>query len=339
MTPSLRRLAALLLGGALLVTAACSTPEPSTTETSADGPTTEAVAGGAQERVVATEQGDVTIPGDPQTIVVLNSNLAGYLFSLDIPVAATLPEEVGGETVPDTIADDAADQGTVVLPWSEDGFDFEAILALAPDLIVAGGQGFSAFQAVEAYDRLGEIAPTVLVSSALLSWEEQLDFIGNDVFGATEATQGLFDAYDARVEEVKAAITVPEGEFAYLLTTLDETPYSIPETAALPQTLAAVGFEPSPVIADNPGFETYGTGDSFELSTEQLATVFTAPSILVLQFFEGEGPDAEALAQDPLYAALPAFQNGQVHELPSYAYRADYTRTMALLDHIEGKFS
>lgn len=56
-------------------------------------------------------------------------------------------------------------------------------------------------------------------------------------------------------------------------------------------------------------------------------------------FFEGEGSQAEDLADDPLYASLPAFENGQGYELPSWVYRADYLKSMAMLDYIEDHFS
>lgn len=167
-------------------------------------------------------------------------------------------------------------------------------------------------QAVESYDRLTEIAPTVIVSNALLTWQDQLGFIADDVLGQTEKEQELLTA--------------------------DGTPYSLPESSALPQTLAAVGFEPAPVIADNPDFEVYGTGDSFELSTEQVSQVFTAPMIFAFSFVDG-GADPATLAGDPVYAGLPAFQSGQVHDLPYWAYRADYIRTMDLLDNIQQQFA
>lgn len=334
--PSLRRaVPAVLLSASLLALAGCATTVPGSGGTTPD---TDAAADAT--RVVTTDQGDVTIPDEPERIIVLNSNLAGYLFALDVPVLATLPEAVGevDPDYPEFWAEEATEAETVILPWSEDGFDFEAMLELDPDLIIAGGQGFSAFQAVEAYDRLTEVAPTVIVSSSLLTWQEQLDFIADDILDDAEGGAELLAAYDARVAEVADAITLPDTPVAYLVTTVD-TPYSLPENSALPQALAELGFEPAPVIADNPGFETYGTGDSFELSTEQLSQVFTAPSMFVFPFYEGEGPEIEDLVADPLYASLPAFENGQVYALPSWVYRADYLKSMAMLNYIEEHFS
>lgn len=291
-------------------------------------------------RVVVTDQGEVTVPAAPKSIVVLNSNLAGYFYALEVPVMATIPEVPGpgGGDYPEIWADDATEDKTVILPWGEDGFDFEAILAAEPDLIVGGGQGFPAFQAGEAYERLSEIAPTVLVSKTLLSWQDQLSFIADELLDQADTEAELIAEYDEKVAEVAAAITLPPVPVAYLVMTADGVPFSLPESSALPQTLAELGFEPSPVIADNPGFEAFGTGDSFELSTEQLSQVMTAPTIFAFGF-NSAGTDVATLAQNPIYAALPAFAGGNAYDLPSWAYRADFLRTMELLDYIKAEFS
>jgi iron complex transport system substrate-binding protein len=316
-----------------LALAGCSSDEPADTSAAAE-------IAGASTRIVPTDQGDVTVPADPQRIVVLSSNLAGFLFALDVPVHATIPEVPGpgGGDYPENWAADAEDDGTVLLPWPEEGFDLEAIAAEEPDLIVGGGQGFPAFQATEAYDQLTEIAPTVVVSNTLLTWQEQLSFLAGEVFDAADAEADLVAAYDARVAEVTDAITLPATPVNYLVMTADLQPFSLPEDSALPQALAELGFEPAPVIADNPEFETFGTGDSFEVSPELVGQVFTAPTIFTFGF-NGDYTDAATLAQDPVYAQLPAFASGNVHDLPYWGYRADYQEALELLDVIEAEFS
>lgn len=337
------RSATLLVAAAALALAGCSTTAtPDASAASSPAPSATATTAAPEEttRVVSTDQGEVTIPADPQRIVVLSSALAGYAFALDVPVHATIPEVPGpgGGDYPAVWAEDATADETIILPWGEDGFDYEAILALAPDLIVGGGQGFPSFQAVEGYDRLSQIAPTVLVSSSLLTWQDQLAFIAEDVFDVGDAEQELLATYDARVAEVAAAITLPPLPVSYLVMTRDGTPYSLPETSALPQTLAAVGLTPATVIADNPGFEAWGTGDSFELSTEQVGQVFTAPTVFAFGF-NSDFTDVATLSGELVYSTLPAFTSGNAYDLPYWAYRADYLRTMELLDHIETQFS
>ncbi|MGW0180594.1 ferric enterobactin (enterochelin)-binding protein, partial [Nocardia sp. NPDC003345] len=122
-----RRLPAVLaaLTAAAVALAACSASDPE--------------AGAGTTRTVHTAQGDITVPADPQRVVVLNYALAGYLYDLDVPVVATTSEDSGkpGE-FSEFWKDDAAADNTELLSWSTDGFDYEAILAADPDLIVAG---------------------------------------------------------------------------------------------------------------------------------------------------------------------------------------------------------
>ncbi|MGK9148080.1 ABC transporter substrate-binding protein [Plantibacter flavus] len=291
-------------------------------------------------RTVTTDYGDVVIPTDAERIVVLNYALAGYLYNLDVPVLATIPEDADateGE-YSEFWAEDAEEDGTEFLPWSVDGFDLEAILALEPDLIIGGGIGFPLFQAEEAYDDLSDIAPTVLVGAGLGTWQDQFAFLAEDVFDRTEEYEAALDAYDDRVAEVKDVITAPAGPVSFLTFTADGTAYALVESIGLPTEFAAVGIEPAPIFAEG-DFEVYGGGgDMFELSTEQVGQTITQPSVFVMGF-NGETLDVALLQTNPVYAALPAFQSGNAYDLPYWALRGDYDEAMALLDVIEQQFS
>lgn len=304
-------------------------------ETNAD----ESAADESATRTVTTDYGDVEVPGDPQKIVVLNYALAGYLYNLDQPVTATIPEDadaVEGE-FSELWGDAPEEDGTVFLPWSVDGFDLEAVLSEEPDLIIGGGIGFPLSQAEEVYDELSDIAPTVLVGRDLDTWQEQFSFLAEDVFDQADAYEGFVADYEARVAEVKDAITPPAAPAAYVAYTGDGTTYPLVESVGLPKELTAVGIEPAPIFAEG-DFEVYGRGgDMFELSTEQAGQTLTQPTLFILGF-NGDVMDAETLAQNPVYAALPAFQNDSVFDLPYWSLRGDYDEAMATLDVIEELF-
>ncbi len=318
-----------VLASFALVGTACSASEPDGGETTGEESAT---------RSVTTDYGDVEVPADPQKIVVLNYALAGYLYNLDQPVTATIPEDADGDGEFSELWGDAPEEdGTVFLPWSVDGFDLEAILAEDPDLIIGGGIGFPLFQAEQVYDELSDIAPTVLVGKDLDTWQEQFSFLAEDVFDQTEEFEGFVAAYEERVAEVKDAITPPAAPAAYVGYTADGTAYALVESVGLPKELAEVGIEPAPIFADG-DFEVYGGGgDMFELSTEQAGQTLTQPTLFILGF-NGDFMDAETLAQNPVYAALPAFQNDSVYELPYWSLRGDYDEALATLDHLEGLF-
>lgn len=329
-TLSTSLLAVALCGGLALTGCAAPDNEASGEQAAGDAATT---------RVVTTEQGDVTIPAEPQKVVLLNYALAGYLYDLDVPVAAMIPEDADAEGVfSDFWAADAEAQGTQFLPWSTDGFDMEAILALQPDLIVAGGIGFPLMQATKAYDQLTAIAPTVIVSGDKTEWQAQYEFLAKDVFAKPQVFDDALAAYEARIAEVKGKITVPGGESVFMTFTADQSPFVLVEDRGLPQMFADLGFTPAPLFASGQ-YEPYTTGgDMFELSTEQVGQVITQDTVFVMGF-NGPFADVASLEANPVYAALPAFQKGQAHDLPSWALRGDYDESMAVLDLVEQQFA
>ena len=292
-----------------------------------------------ESRVVPTMNGDVTIPAHPKRVVVLNYALAGYLYDLAVPVAATIPEDADGKGVySDFWVSDAEEDGTEFLPWSTDGFDLEAILEAEPDVIIAGGIGFPAFQAAEVYDQLTDIAPTVMVDPSFDTWQEQFSFIANDVFDKGGVFEESLAAYQLRAVEVRESIKLPSTPVAFLAITADGTPYGLIEGQGLPEVFSELGFDPAPLRADN-GFEPYTPGgDMFELSTEQVGQVVTMPTVFVLGF-NADTVDVSTLRESPVYAALPSFSGDSAYDLPHWALRGDYDEALALLDTIQQQFS
>lgn len=291
-------------------------------------------------RVVETPLGAVEIPADPQRVVVLNYALAGYLYNLDVPVAATIPEDAkhaSGEFSP-MWGDAPKEEGTRFLPWSPDGFDLEAVLEMEPDLIVAGGWGFPHFQAEAAYEDLSAIAPTVLVDKAFTDWQEQAEFLAVDVFGDAEAYAEMVRAYDERVTEVREAIEVPAQPTSFISVTADGTPYLMFEGMGLPLMFDELGFTTDDVVARN-GLDPYQPGgDMAELSTEQLGQLITGQSLFVMGF-NGETTSVAELSGDPAWRNLPSFRSSSAFDLPYWAVRHDFDEALALLDLVEGQFA
>ncbi|ALJ19778.1 ABC transporter substrate-binding protein [Microbacterium sp. No. 7] len=331
-----RALAVLPLAAVLALASCAGETTPRTDAPAASS--SESAAAEATTRVVTTDQGEVTIPADPQRVVLLNFALAGYLFDLDVPVVGLTQEDFDYEaSFSDFWADDAEAQGTEFISWSGDGFDLEAILALEPDLIVGGGVGFPLMLATQAYDDLGDIAPTVIVSGTKATWQEQFSFLAGDVFGKGEVYDEALAAYEKRVDEVAAAITPPPAPSAFLSILPDGRVFVAREDMGLPVVFASVGIEAAPLWATG-DYEPYTPGgDSFELSTEQVGQVVTQPSVFITGFNTDIG-DIDALSQNPVLAALPSFQSGDAHVLPYWVARGDYDEALALLDIIEELF-
>lgn len=294
--------------------------------------------GSAETRVVSTEQGDVEIPADPQKVVVLNPALTGYLYALETPVHAAVPLNTDVQEFPASYADEAAEDGTEFVPWSNDGFDLEFLQLAEPDLIIAGGNGFPGMQAIEVYEDLSGIAPTVIAPREARSWQEELDFLADDVLDKPDAATELVEGYEARVAEVADAIETPQTPVGYLLLLADERRWTLPEDSQLPTLLADVGMDPYPVMAEHDKVIRFGSGDTAEVPSELASEVFVAPTLFVTGF-QVDNVDLEALGQDPILGGLPAFESGAVHELPEWSHRPDYYGALLLLDQIEQEFS
>ncbi|MEJ2885494.1 ABC transporter substrate-binding protein [Actinomycetospora aeridis] len=312
----------LLLAGlaALLVLAGC-------------GGGGESSGGGAsgETRTVESERGPVQVPAAPQRIAVLSGGLAGDLFTLEAPVVAADPRVLGVQNdasgFPPSWSAQAQQQGTARLASEGAGLSIEQVAAARPDLIIGGGQGFTAAQAANAYPQLQQIAPTVLLP-AFTQWQDQLTRIA-DVVGRADRVPGLLQAYQDRAAQVRGALRVPPQPTVFLYQARDGKSYVITPTAALPRIATDLGFTADDVItkADNPPL--FGTGDSFEVSQELLPRVADAPTAIFVPI--GQTP-LDQLRTNPVYARLPAVAANNAYEVPSSSFRPDYQGAMTTLD-------
>ena len=143
---------------------------------------------------IETARGTATVPGAPEKVAVFDVAVADTLEALGIPVAGTL-----GSLYVDYLEDvteNAEDLGTFFEP------DFEAVHALAPDLIIVGSRSSDQLKA------MARIAPSIDMT------------VGNDVLtdavARLRAYGKLFDVMDkatrretslnARLEQARQAV-------------------------------------------------------------------------------------------------------------------------------------
>lgn len=326
MAKHVRYLLALLCAVGLV--AGCGT---SSSETTTDANAT---------RTVSTVKGDVTIPSKPKRVVLLNYNLAGYLYDLGLPVVSMVTEytdrDVTKATPYEAWAEDFTKAGTTFMHWPAGGYNIEAVAAAKPDLIIGGGLGFPFKQGTDAYDKLKAIAPTILVDNKLESWQQQFEFLAK-AFGQPQVFQDAVKKYEARVAEVKAAITPPPGPVAFLSITAQGKAYGLIENRGVPAEFAKLGIEPAPIFATGK-FKPYTAGgDSFEITPEQLPSTVTQPSVFIVGF-SGQTFTADSLRSQPVYASLPAFSANRAFDLPYWVQRPDLDKAIATLDVVEKMF-
>lgn len=322
----MRAAVALLILALVAVVASCSSS--SSDETSKSG-----------TREVQTARGAIAVPADPQRIVVVNGSLAGYLFDLGAKVKGADPRVLGvtlkpGE-FPAAWSEDAKKQNTALLP-SGDNINLEFIAAQQPDLIIGGGQGYPGQQSIDNYDKLAAIAPTALVPSNILNWQDQLKAVA-DIVNQSAKVDGLISAYNTKLAKVKSTIKVPQGAVSVYQSRKDLKPSVIATGTPLATLLGNVGFTMDDKVeakAGNP--QRAAAADWVGFSPELLTTVVDAPVLFVVQLDGGRS--LAQLKEDPLLAKLPAFQANQVYELPPTSQRPDYRNAMATLDLLAERF-
>jgi iron complex transport system substrate-binding protein len=161
--------------------------------------------------------GETTIEAEPQRVVVVGLTEQDILLELGVtPVATT---EWYGE------------QPYAVWPWAvdllgdaepevlttTDGFEYEKIASLRPDLIVGTNAGLEQ----DTYDKLTEIAPTVASAEGsepyFSSWQEQTRVVAAAV-GRSAEGEDLIDGVETAYAEAAAA----HPEFADLTATFSQ---------------------------------------------------------------------------------------------------------------------
>jgi len=150
-----------------------------------------------------TARGSVEIAQTPKTVAVYDMAALDTLDALGVPVAGSV-----SKTFVDYLAKYQGDLGTLFEP------DLEALYALRPDLVIAGGRSAAKV------DELAKIAPTVdmTFTGDLLIDEakERLEDYGR-LFGLEDRAALIEGQLDAKVAEARAAIA-GKGRGLILLT-------------------------------------------------------------------------------------------------------------------------
>jgi len=211
-----------------------------------------------------------------------------------LPWFADKVDELGGE-LPEVLS--LTDSGD---------YDYEQILALDPDVILAVHSGIDE----KTYDRLAEIAPTVAYADKVWSSErEDLTLKVGRILGQEEETQALLDESDAAI----AAAAADHPEFAGVVFTYG---WFLPEA----QTSADLYLQRDPRVrlTEELGFvsspQVVGAADStedftFAVSLEELADVES-------QFHIGWGnspEDVTRTVENPLVSRWAPIANGSYY--------------------------
>ena len=139
----------------------------------------------------ASEEVELEVPFDPQTIVTLDA------ASTDILANLGLADRIVGTTTPEAyLAEFVADAENV---GTAKTFDVETIMELEPELIFMAGRGS------DFYDTLTEIAPVVrlTVSGAVVEGTYTNSLKIASIFGLEDEMEAKLGAYDERIAAIQ----------------------------------------------------------------------------------------------------------------------------------------
>ncbi|GAB5492671.1 MAG: hypothetical protein Phog2KO_28860 [Phototrophicaceae bacterium] len=252
--------------------------------------------------------GTTTIEAEPQRIVVLGFTEQDPYFALGVtPIA--IRYWYGGESAIFPWAEEFANGASPeVLTLTYGSLNYEAILALEPDLISAVDAGITA----EEYEALSAIAPTLAQYDTYVDfgmpWQETTRLIGTAIGQADEADTLVSDV-EARIESIRednaqfedhtvAVSYFVGGTYGYYTGQDSRGRFFTDLGFVVPEELDEIA------------------GDSFfaNISNERLDLLDQDLLVfLALQFFEdGSEAGREAIETDPLLAQLEAIQDERV---------------------------
>ncbi|MFD3686238.1 iron-siderophore ABC transporter substrate-binding protein [Nocardiopsis sp. NPDC058631] len=265
-------------------------------------------ADGAFPASIESALGTAEITEQPERVVTLGQGSAETAIALGVvPVGVESYEWGSDDTGYLPWIHEAVTESGEELPAQfagADDIDFEAIIELAPDVILAPWSGVTQ----EQYDILSDIAPTVAYPELPWStdWDQQIEIIG-EALGRPDEAQGLIEDIEGQFTEAAAANEqFADLSFSYVYT---DGPGTLGVFLPDEQRVAMVrglGLTVDPVVETFP--ETEGT-DSAIIGLENADQL--ADSDLIFTFYTDEETRAEIEDQE-LYAAIPAIESGAV---------------------------
>jgi len=279
-------------------------------------------------RTVTHALGSTEVPVAPERVVSASVTMTGPLLGLDVPVVGTATTRPGG------VADEhgfflqwapvAVERGVVALGGPQP--PIEAIAAERPDVIVGSAVGLDAV-AEEAYARLSQIAPTVVLDHSSSSWQELARELGA-ALGHEEQAAAAEEEFAERASQLQ--LDTDHGAVA-LTVTSDHLNVFTAESAQ-GKLLESLGLRLAvPEAAGGGGAGGGDRKDVVSLAHENAGRLGDSSLYIV----NAEEEDLAAYREaHPVLGALPAFAEDRVHALGPESFRLDRFSAMSVLDRL-----
>ena len=309
--PPFRLISSAVVVAAVALTAGCA---PATPAATADG------------RTVTTVLGDVTVPAEIESVVVIEGRRdLDIVLSLGLPLAGYPFDEEGSLDLDAPLGDDlaAAEADGAEGIFLADDIDLEAIAKVAPSVIV------SRVDDVEPIlDELQAIAPVIAIGEQDTStWQDDLSLVAEATGTEARATE-LIAAYDTRVAELASTYADVLASTTIAPVSIDGEGSEVRPSRLLSLVLRDVGATPSTSFA-----EAIDNGEGVEFGPEQLVAGFGDADAIVALVNE---PDVwKSVQEAPLWRQLPAVRDGHVVRSDKRTHEGAALTAMWSLDVVE----
>lgn len=259
------------------------------------------------ETVVSHKYGETIMPEDPQRIVCLKLE--------DIVLALGVENLVASRNFDSFYLQDeleALGVETIAVDEESDTVNFEQVLSYEPDLIIIRD---SFEQSI--YDELSKIAPTI--AFRLQAPQVALLALGR-ALGMEEQAEARLEQYYEKIASAKEALQDVADEEVAMVRVLQKEIRLYPYSSSDMSSFLYLDLEltPDPMVLE------YDNADSLAISLEVLPDL-TAQHIFLVAGYGSQSDDAvdaakqyyEEIKADPLWAAVPAVQSGNVYEVDS----------------------
>lgn len=299
-----RPMAGIAAVATVFAVGACSSDSDSTSETTS----------------VESPNGTVEIPADPQAALGMYTTDVDVLLTLGYPLAKSQPIRAEYDSFPDYFPAEEIEGVETFANFPD--FDYEAIATAAPDFILN-----SLAYEPDTLTRLPAIAPTYSYNGFDgTPWREHFEQTARDL-DRVEQYDEWTKTYEDRIAEVKEAI----GSRADGLTVAPAS-YFDGQVYLACQAICSV--------YDDLGIDVYegarsNDGKGVTMSVEELSQLSDVDVLVTTKGADSDENSLTPLADNPLYTALPAVQNGQVFAFQRDLIFGSPSGQLALLDQVE----
>ena len=282
---------------------------------------------GWPRRIVGADGRTVELAAPPQRILSTSVTLTGTALAVGAPVVASAGT-VDGQFFAQW-AGEAQARGVERL-WPAGRVDLEAVLMLAPDLILVSRGG--ADSALAQVAQLSGIAPSVVLDYASQPWQALAGQIGQAT-GREDQAAALLADYDAWIADQRARMVLPQGRANIISYNGPGMPNPVGRADGVHgRLLASLGFR---IEGPRPDWPGEGSGTDFaRVAYEYLPDLGAETSFLM-----NAGPErVQAFMADPLLANLPSVRARQVYPLGETSFRVDYYSARQIVGLLAGYF-